>query len=55
MWTTRKFVGKHSIYEGSIVVHDLGLTDQPEYWRYARPTVKKVELKIDGDVYAWEM
>lgn len=55
MWTTRMLVGKHPIYEGYIVVHDLGLTDQPEHWRYARPTVKKVEPKIEGDIYAWEM
>lgn len=54
MWTTRMLVGKHPIYEGYIVVHDLGLTDQPEYWRYARPTVKKVEPKIEGDIYTWE-
>lgn len=54
MWTTRKFVGKHPIREGYIVVRYLGSTDQPEYWRYARPTVKKVEPKIEGDIYTWE-
>lgn len=54
MWTTRMFVGKHPIYEGYIVVHDLGLTDQPEYWRYARPTAKKVEPITDGTIYIWE-
>lgn len=55
MWTMRMLVGKHPIYEGYIVVHDLGLTDQPEHWRYARPIVKKVEPTIDGDIYTWEM
>lgn len=54
MWTTRMLVGKHPIYKGYIVVPDSGLADQPEYWRYARPTVKKVEPKIEGDIYTWE-
>lgn len=53
-WTIRKFVGKHPTYEGYIVITELGLTDQPEYWRYARPITREVKPTIDGDIYTWE-
>ena len=49
-----RFIGKFPNCEGYVVAHGLGLANQPEYWRYARPIIEDVKPIIDGDIYTWE-